>query len=95
MKMELAMAKKKASAAVVRLGIAALILREDKTERTIRRWYTEGDFPKPHYMGAHRAWFLSEVEAWEVKRMARPRPDRRGARELSGKETPQSSTETR
>lgn len=38
--------------------------------QTIWRWYTEGDFPKPHYLGQKRVWFESEIEAWERRKMA-------------------------
>jgi predicted DNA-binding transcriptional regulator AlpA len=58
---------------VRRIGIAELETRLGVERTTIWRWYRAGSFPPPHYLGTRRAWFVHEVEAWEQKRMARPR----------------------
>ncbi len=65
-----------------RIGTRELVLRLGRTRMTIDRWIAAGRFPKPHYIGERRAWFLADVEAWEREQMARPREARRGARNL-------------
>ena len=65
-----------------RLTVAQLEQRLACTKQTIWRWYTKGDFPKPHYLGQNRVWFETDVEAWEQKQMATrttPPAVRRGA----------------
>ena len=66
--------------AVTRIGIAQLAARLGVDRSTIWRWYQAGTFPRPHYLGERRAWLLSDVEAWERERMARPSESRAGAR---------------
>jgi predicted DNA-binding transcriptional regulator AlpA len=53
-----------------RLTVAQLEQRLGCTKQTVWRWYTKGDFPRPHYLGQNRVWFESEVEAWERQKMA-------------------------
>jgi predicted DNA-binding transcriptional regulator AlpA len=48
--------------------IVELEKRLGRARRTIREWYARGDFPKPHYCGPHRCWYLVEIQAWEAKR---------------------------
>lgn len=48
-----------------RLKIAAVEERTGYSRQSIWRWYTQGDFPKPHYLGTERVWFEDELEAWE------------------------------
>lgn len=55
-----------------RVEIAWVERRTGKHRATISRWCAEGSFPQPHYLGARRCWWLSEVLAWEAARMARP-----------------------
>ncbi len=62
---------------VRRVGIAALEARLGVERTTISRWCRAGTFPAPHYLGARRAWFIAEIEAWERERMARPPQPRR------------------
>jgi predicted DNA-binding transcriptional regulator AlpA len=53
-----------------RLTVAQLEQRLACTKQTIWRWYTRGDFPRPHYLGQNRVWFESEIEQWERQKMA-------------------------
>ncbi|MHB8876153.1 MAG: helix-turn-helix transcriptional regulator [Myxococcaceae bacterium] len=57
---------------VVRLGVRELETRLGIDRSTIWRWYKAGKFPEPHYLGDRRLWLLSEIEAFEAERMARP-----------------------
>lgn len=68
------------STAVTRIGIAELASRLGVDRSTIWRWYQAGRFPRPHYLGERRVWLLSDVEAWERERMARPSKSRSSAR---------------
>ena len=52
-----------------RLGITALEELLGYSRQSIWRWYTKGNFPKPHYLGQKRCWFENEVEAWAYKQM--------------------------
>jgi predicted DNA-binding transcriptional regulator AlpA len=52
-----------------RLGITALEELLGYSRQSFWRWYTKGDFPKPHYLGQKRCWFEDEVEAWAYKQM--------------------------
>jgi predicted DNA-binding transcriptional regulator AlpA len=58
-----------------RIGIAALEQRLSVERSTIWRWYRAGAFPPPHYIGNRRAWWLHDIEAWEVQQMARLAPE--------------------
>lgn len=49
-----------------RLRIKAVEERTGYSRQSIWRWYTEGDFPKPHYLGTERCWFEDEIAAWEA-----------------------------
>lgn len=46
--------------------------------RTLWDWYTNGDLPRPHYLGmgpnARRVWWLDEIEEWELARATREPP---------------------
>ena len=53
-----------------RLKIAELEQRLGVHRQTIWRWYTFGDFPKPHYLGQAREWFDDEISEWEEETMA-------------------------
>ena len=53
-----------------RLKIAELEQRLGVHKQTIWRWYSFGDFPKPHYLGQDRMWFEGEVVEWEARKMA-------------------------
>lgn len=53
-----------------RLTVADLEQRLGCSKQTVWRWYSKGDFPKPHYLGQNRVWFESDVETWEEKQMA-------------------------
>jgi predicted DNA-binding transcriptional regulator AlpA len=53
-----------------RIGIAEVQRRLGVHRVTIYRWCRAGTFPAPHYLGERRAWFLSDIEAWEAQRMA-------------------------
>jgi predicted DNA-binding transcriptional regulator AlpA len=72
-RIEVSMGKKIAAALVpvVRLGIAEVEARENVDRSTISRWVRKGTFPTPHYLGRKRAWFLSEIELWEMRQMTR------------------------
>lgn len=37
---------------------------------TITRWEKRGEFPRAHFLGKRRRWFLDELEAWAAERMA-------------------------
>jgi predicted DNA-binding transcriptional regulator AlpA len=52
-----------------RLNIAALEKLLGCSRQTIWRWYTTGDFPRPHYLGQNRLWFIDEVEDWLEEQM--------------------------
>lgn len=80
------MRKASVVAGLTRVGISALEQRLNVDRSTISRWYRAGSFPAPHYVGQRRAWFLAEVEVWEVQRMARSPEERRTPRNpLSGR----------
>ena len=51
----------------IRLDMTDLRQRYSKAANTIWRWYTEGDFPRPHYLQGKRYWWLDEVETWEAR----------------------------
>ena len=51
----------------VRLNAGQLEQRLAVSKQTIWRWYSSGDFPKPHYLGQNRLWWLDEVEDWEQR----------------------------
>jgi predicted DNA-binding transcriptional regulator AlpA len=53
-----------------RIKIAELERRLGVHKQTIWRWYSFGDFPKPHYLSQDRMWFESEVSEWEARKMA-------------------------
>lgn len=55
-----------------RIGIRELETRLGVNRATVYRWYRAGVFPKPHYIGDRRVWWLHEVMAWEESRVARP-----------------------
>jgi excisionase family DNA binding protein len=65
---------------VTRIGIRELAARLGVDRSTIWRWYRSGRFPLPHFVGERRAWFRSEVEAWECSQMAIPAEMRRSSR---------------
>jgi predicted DNA-binding transcriptional regulator AlpA len=48
-----------------RINVRQLEDRLAVSKQTIWRWYSSGDFPRPHYLGQNRLWWLREVEAWE------------------------------
>ena len=52
-----------------RFNITSLEKRLGCNRQTIWRWYKNGTFPKPHYLGQNRLWFEAEVEHWENERM--------------------------
>ena len=52
-----------------RLNIRGVEARTGFHRQTIRRRYTNDDFPKPHYLGANRVWWEDEVEHWEQLQM--------------------------
>lgn len=62
-----------------RLGIADVERRLGRNRATLWRWYRNGLFPAPHFIGELRAWWLDEIEAWEAEQMSRPRKRRREA----------------
>lgn len=49
-----------------RIGIADLEKRLRVHRSTIGVWYRTKRFPRPHYIGKRRKWFLAEIEAWEA-----------------------------
>ena len=49
----------------IRLNISQLCERLAISKQSIWRWTETGDFPRPHYIGASRRWWLDEVEEWE------------------------------
>ena len=51
---------------VQRVGIAQLRARLGVSGRTVSRWCAAGSFPRWHYIGGRRKWFLAEVEEWEA-----------------------------
>ena len=53
-----------------RFKIAELEARLGVSRQTVWRWYSNGDFPKPHYLGQHRLWFEHEIEQWEQEQMS-------------------------
>ncbi len=54
-----------------RIGTADLTGRLGVSRMTIDRWIKAGRFPRPHFIGEKRAWFVGEIEAWEAHEMAR------------------------
>ena len=52
-----------------RVSIGDLRHRYSRSDVTIWRWYTTGDFPKPHYLHGKRFWWLDEVEAYEARQV--------------------------
>ncbi len=63
----------------VRVGIAEAEEIAGVDRSTLWRWYSQEPptFPKPHYIGARRMWFLGELEQWAAAQMARPASDRK------------------
>ena len=62
-----------------RIGIRLLSIRLNVSTRTVARWIESRAFPAPHYLGSNRAWWVSQVEAWEGAQAAQPvaeRPNR-------------------
>lgn len=57
---------------VERVGIAEIEKRIGRDRTTINRRIKNGTFPPGHFIGTRRAWFVSEIEAWERQEMARP-----------------------
>ena len=62
---------------VQRVGIAEIEKRLGRDRTTINRRIKAGTFPAGHFIGSRRAWFLSEIEAWERAEMARPASSRK------------------
>jgi len=62
---------------VERVGIAELEKRIGRDRTTINRRIKNGTFPSGHFIGTRRAWFLSEIEAWERAEMDRPAASRK------------------
>ena len=58
----------------IRLNARQVAERLGVSKQTVWRWYTAGDFLKPHYLGQNRVWWLSDVEAWESEH-TRTKPD--------------------
>ncbi len=59
-----------------RIGTVELEKRTATNRSTLWRWYTSEPprFPRPHYLGTRRLWWLSEILAWEAERLERPAP---------------------
>ncbi len=56
---------------------------------TLRRWYTDGapgfcGFPKPHYLGVRRLWWIDEIERWEAANEKTAPPSRNLAHATTG-----------
>jgi predicted DNA-binding transcriptional regulator AlpA len=60
-----------------RISIAELEQRLGRDRTTVARWIKARTFPRPHYLGTRRSWWLQEVEQWERQEMARPPSSRR------------------
>lgn len=66
-------------APVVRLGIAAVEARVGVERSTLWRWYRDGKFPRPEYLGGvHRVWTVEAIEKWEREQAGQPRRAPRG-----------------
>lgn len=50
----------------VRLDAGKVAARLDVTPRHLARLVRQGRFPRPHYLGERRRWWISEVLAWEA-----------------------------
>ena len=68
------MAKNSTQSHRVRVNIRQLEDRLAVSRQTLWRWYTAGTFPKPHYLGQNRLWWLDEVEDWENKNTSQSTP---------------------
>ena len=58
----------------IRVNVRQLEDRLAVSKQTVWRWYSKGDFPKPHYLGQNRVWWLHEVEAWERQHSSEKTP---------------------
>ncbi len=38
------------------------------SRQSIKRWYKDGKFPEPHFIGQRRYWLRTEIEEWLEKR---------------------------
>ena len=75
-----------------RFKIAELEARLGVSRQTVWRWYSNGDFPKPHYLGQHRLWFEHDVEQWEETQMAAHASRKKVCRGASDKEIAEACT---
>lgn len=73
----------------VGISIAERITCRDRS--TIWRLYTTGKFPAPVFIGERRTWLESELLAWVAEQAARPRPARRGNKNIRAASAPQSA----
>jgi predicted DNA-binding transcriptional regulator AlpA len=60
-----------------RIGISELESRLGISRVTVRRWYLQGTFPPPEFIGERRSWRVEVIEKWEAERLARPPEARR------------------
>jgi len=63
-----------------RLGIKRVQQRYDRSGVTIWTWYTEKDFPRPHYLNGIRQWWEDELDAWDSKHAQSYEQHRRAVR---------------
>jgi predicted DNA-binding transcriptional regulator AlpA len=75
-----------------RFKIAELEARLGVSRQTVWRWYSNGDFPKPHYLGAHRLWFAHEIEQWEEQVMLSHASRKKVSREGCDKQISEASS---
>jgi predicted DNA-binding transcriptional regulator AlpA len=68
----------------IRVNMRQLEDRLAVSRQTLWRWYTAGTFPKPHYLGQNRLWWLDEIEAWEKENTSRSTPQSIQSRAQAG-----------
>jgi len=72
-----------------RHNISELEKRLGCSRQTIWRWYTTGNFPKPHYLGQCRVWWEHEIEQWEQEQMSSRASIKEACRNASDKQIAQ------
>ncbi|MEW7986516.1 MAG: hypothetical protein AB2777_19395 [Candidatus Thiodiazotropha endolucinida] len=50
-----------------RSGIRQVADRYNRHPQSLWRWYTKGNFPKPHYVNGLRTWFDDELDEYDRK----------------------------
>ncbi len=59
----------------IRLKVADVERRLAVHRQTLWRWVRDGEFPRPHYIGRERRWFLHDIQEWERQNIKERSPD--------------------